>query len=261
MRENARPPEVPDRLERQEGDISPEFFDLQLKFADAVQTKSGLLMESTLRDYTNLRQRFFGAANPRAREEAETIWQKYVEGLNTHKNRLDWTYQSYLRLRRQGELSQWDNMFGCFTFHLREDGGIQVHFENKDAKGGGPLSAGNIDKRLADLKAMFTLIKEQCPNAKYVHGESWLYNLDAYKRLFPESYTRNPEPQRGNFTHGRRWGQFLDSDGDLKKDGADTLLKNMEKEEITLGNLADAFPLQPLVVRGDIQDFYRMYGV
>jgi len=161
--------------------------------------------------------------------------------------------------------------YGCFSFFSHTGGTgeelkgrVDIHFSNAEFDDTGPLSKDKIDRRLAELKDMFTEIKREFPEAKYVRGDSWLYNVDAYKRLFPESYTASPEvdTSRGALATGRTWGQFADSHLELKKElGEEFLRKVKALEEITPDTVRGALPYQALIVTAPIEDFYKKYGV
>jgi hypothetical protein len=47
---------------------------------------------------------------------------------------------------------------------------------------------------------MFAHIRQHVPQATAVRGNSWLYNLEAYRRLYPPAYTAVlPESAEGEF--------------------------------------------------------------
>lgn len=85
-----------------------------------------------------------------------------------------------------------------------------------DKEGKSPLSEERQQARLYDLKLMFESISKHHPDAKVVHGGSWLYNLKSYQRLFPEIFTTNMKVEEIPFpkTSGI-WGQFLNSEGEV----------------------------------------------
>ena len=57
---------------------------------------------------------------------------------------------------------------------------------------------------------MFVDIREQVPEAEYVRGRSWMYNLPSYQRLFPAEYVRSAAPVEPELQFMSLWGQFLD---------------------------------------------------
>ena len=46
-----------------------------------------------------------------------------------------------------------------------------------------------------------------------VVGASWLYNLEAYRRLFPASYVATARVLPDRFRHMPLWGQFVNRHG------------------------------------------------
>ena len=78
---------------------------------------------------------------------------------------------------------------------------IRLHFENTDAAECSSLGSRRRDQRLADLAALFARVKLAEPGDVSVVGSSWLYNLEAYRRLFPKSYVASTRVLLGRFQH------------------------------------------------------------
>ena len=153
---------------------------------------------------------------------------------------------------------------------------ISPHFFNAEAEeefvdgkdvSKGPLSKEKLDRRRAELADMFRDIKTKHPDAQQVRGKSNLYNLEAYRRLYPPAYEvgdidYDPALWKGNTDI---WGQFLG--GKDKKPGeygfkqelADEFLE--KAKDVPLDRLADALPMPPRAAHGNIQDFYDLYGI
>jgi len=73
---------------------------------------------------------------------------------------------------------------GCFSYARLSGGRIRLHFRNAETDGLSPLGIERRGQRLADLAALFEHVKRTLPEPLQVVGASWLYNLDAYRRLF-----------------------------------------------------------------------------
>jgi hypothetical protein len=73
--------------------------------------------------------------------------------------------------------------FGCFSYARSSGDRIRLHFQNAETDGHSPLGIERLDRRLADLAALFEHIKRTLRQPLQVVGASWLYNLDAYRRL------------------------------------------------------------------------------
>ena len=170
-----------------------------------------------------------------------------------------------------------ESRFGCFYYRYDESTQtVAPHFFNAEAEeefvdgkdiSKGPLSREKLERRKAELTAMFRDIKAKYPDAKYVRGKSNLYNLEAYRRLFPPTYEvgdvdYDPSLWKGNTDI---WGQFLGgndkSPGEygFKQELADELLE--KAKNVPLDKLVDAAPMPPRSAFGDIQDFYDFYGI
>ena len=201
----------------------------------------------------------------------------------TEENLLEAGYEEVLERRKsyskEGLTYQHkeENRFGCFYYRYQKDQqAIALHFFNAEAEeefingkdmSKGPLSKEKFERRRHELKDMFTDIKERYPDVKYVVGRSNLYNVEAYRRLYPDTYEvgdidYDPELWAGNTDI---WGQFLG--GNDKEPGQygfkDELAQEFLKkaESVPLDRLADALPNPPRTARGDIQDFYDLYGI
>jgi hypothetical protein len=59
---------------------------------------------------------------------------------------------------------------------------------------------------MRELRALFTDLRRQHPEAETVQGGSWLYNLPAYRALFPPEYVATATPTRPGFTFLDVWG-------------------------------------------------------
>ncbi len=89
---------------------------------------------------------------------------------------------------------------------------------------------------------------------------SWLYNLDAYRRLFPISYLATAHAAAHRFQHMPLWGQFVDRHGAMKEPATRQFLARLERQS-SLDGLERCFPLQALAVEAPVQDFYAFYGL
>lgn len=236
---------------------------LYVVFAEAVAAKTGKTLPEVLLHNTPLFRRF-GLGNELDPENR--VWKEYITGLETHPLE-KWTYEFYSKRRKTiptphtTEQDSDEKNFGCFSFNPIHINGIQIHFDNKDTSGLGPLSDEQQTERFNELKKMFAYIKTHFPQAERVYGGSWLYNLERYRRLFPPSYTKEVKEvvQTKKFTSSSKWGQFLDSKGGVKQELAQELIENLE--EVLPDELSRAFPYPTLKVSGPLSDFYEFYGL
>ena len=93
-----------------------------------------------------------------------------------------------------------------------------------------------------------------------VHGSSWLYNLKAYRRLFPIEFGLSARIDAPHFTARSLWGQFLRYDGKVNEERSEVFLDRLNR----LGEeheYAQCFPFQVLLTQAPIDLFYTFYGV
>ena len=85
---------------------------------------------------------------------------------------------------------------------------------------------------------MYAHIKRFHAEAKKVIGSSWLYNREAYTRLFPREYGQSARASRLGLVGRGLWGQ----------------LRTFEQQ-------GRCFPYQMLIVEAPIELFYAFYGI
>lgn len=233
------------------------FFDLQLRFAEKVTILSGLPLTRALLEYTNFYIRFglghgFDPAHP--------TWQKYLAGLREARDIGEWTYGFYSRRPDAMAAPSVVATFGCFSYARPSGERIRLHFENAETDGHSPLAADRVPRRSAELAALFKHVKRSPGPAPRVRGVSWLYNLEAYRRLFPGSYVATARPVADRFQHMPLWGQFVDRHGEIKERVARELLERLERQS-SCDDLDRCFPLPALSVEAPVQDFYDFYRI
>ena len=255
-----QPPSPMERIQRAER--LKDYFDLQLRFAEAVAAASAMPLSETVTQCTNFYRRFGlgrlqdGPVSP--------VWATYTERLSsceTHEQRVTWT-QTFFVQSPPERLPPGQRQFGCFGCDpLDANGRLRIHFLNRDGDGGGPLSRAKIEARRRELYAMFTYVKTTYADAKEVLGGSWLYHIEAYRRLFPSIYGDSRRVQEGDthFQGTSRWGQVLDYREGVKPKLREQFLENLKR--LDLQRLWEVFPLPTYRVHAPIQAFYDFYHV
>jgi hypothetical protein len=233
-----------------------EFFDLQLLFARRVGELLGIPLERAVLDYTNIYIRF---AIGRGFDAGHPVWRAYTDGLNAAPDAGEWTYRFYLA-RPPSEPPGVVATFGCFAYARQPAGRIRLHFENREAGAGSPLALSRADARRDELRHLFAHVKRTQPDAQTVAGVSWLYNLPAYRRLFPETYLASARVVADRFRNMPLWGQFLDRHGAVKPAAAATLRERLARQS-SRDALLQCFPLQPLAVEAPVADLYRAFAL
>jgi hypothetical protein len=233
------------------------FFDLQLRFAQRVSLLSGLPLARALLEYTNLYIRF---GLGRGFDPAHPTWQEYLAGVRDARDIGEWTYGFYSRRPDAMAAPSVVATFGCFSYARPSGERIRLHFENAETDGQSPLAVERVPRRSAELAALFEHVKRSPDPVPRVRGVSWLYNLEAYRRLFPGSYVATGHPVAGRFQHMPLWGQFVDRHGAIKERIARQFLDRVERQANGDG-LDRCFPLQALSVEAPVQDFYDFYRI
>jgi hypothetical protein len=239
---------------------SREFFEFQLRFAQALAARFGLPLGEALYSYTTFTKSL--AIGGRA------DWQAYMAALGSAPDPAGTTFEFYrARLEpdadpQPGDTSYYGHaLFGCFYYVMRGATIIRPHFVNNERPGRPALGAETAAERRGELARMFAHVRAHVPAARSVLGNSWLYNLEAYRRLFPPAYTaRTPEGDEGEFQFLARWGQCFDRQWQVRPDVGDELLRRLARLD-DLGQLRHCFPYQILRPRCPVRLFYRYYGV
>jgi hypothetical protein len=234
---------------------SRAFFDFQLAFAYRLAAKFDLSLADTLYHYTTFTKSFDSG-----------IWDDYLACLRQTPDATNCTYQWYCIHQHPDPKphdSHYDGhpLFGCFYFVLRDTCIIRPHFIQNDLPGMHPLSRARIAARRAELSQMFAYIKQHVPAARTVLGNSWMYNLDAYRRLYPPSFTQTmTSSNEEEFQFLALWGQCFDSGWQVRIDIAAELLRRVDALT-NLANLRWCFPYQILQPRCAIDEFYAFYQI
>jgi hypothetical protein len=237
------------------------YFETQLRFAARMAELTGQSLGEAAFRHTNLNRRF-GLGVPVLTPPTEA-WLAYAERLETASlaEQVALTQEMFRAASDERLPLPGQTGFGCFAFEPPKDGAVKIHFNNKDTdEAGGPLTAAKIDRRKAELAAMTRHIAEQHPDATHIAGRSWLYNVEAYRRLFPPSYvaTRELASTPVHLSGTSSWGQLIDSREAIRPDVRDALLSNLA----TLDPQAPwtAFPLQVLSVQAPLETFLDYYA-
>lgn len=236
---------------------SKAFFDLQIAFAQKVAELSQLPFSQTLLDYTNLYVRF-GLGREFHREHP--VWQTYLAGLERTGDPQYWTYQFYLTRSEALTAPPVIATFGCFSCALSSNNQIRLHFRNTETGGHSPLSLERIKQRREDLTRLFKHVEQSVNENANVVGVSWLYNLEAYRRLFPSSYTMSARVIEPRFQSMPLWGQFLNYHGEIKENLTRPFLECLEQQS-RVDHLQECFVFQVLKAEASVTQFYKFYNL
>jgi len=236
------------------------FFEVQLAFARKVTEITKQPFEDAVLRYTAM-YRILGldwSADP-----TNPTWQEYVQVLQQDVNSgAEGTYQFYYAMSDELPSTNGLRHWGCFSHeYIPNEYSIKLHFGNLDTSEYGPLSHQRMDMRKAELKTMFMVIRQEHPDAETVEGSSWLYNLEAYKRLFPGEYGLSAKiTDKVPYLGRGLWGQFLNHEWQVKELVAGVFLQRVEVAS-NMQQCDNAFPYQFLVPKAPIGLFYQFYGI
>lgn len=193
-------------------------------------------------------------------QEDSIYWKEFLERYRKGEDLLELVYDMYKENFQEYSKHKW---FGCFRYRFVEDekgyGIVKMHFLNDGTSKEGPLSSSQKGNRLRELKELFEDVKKNHPNAKYVQGGSWLYNLESYKRLFPKEYINNMKSIYPKTQMLVIWGQFINSEGGIKKDKAEQFLSRLSQAK-TKEDLENVFEFIELFPKCEIKYFYDFYS-
>ncbi len=244
--------------------LAKSYFQLPLSFAERIAAVTGMSFEEALLNYTpyynELQQpeRDFDVVRPHEWDfdPAHPRWQALLTALHSGVDPAAYVYTQTAPITVPSRV----NYRPCFNYDYEaETRAIRIHFAN-NAPNGEALRQGQILSRHDDLHCLFMEIAHMHPEAERVRGASWLYNLPAYRRLFPPEFVANIQPLGYVWQFVALWGQFLDHCGETKAEMAQAFLSCLATKT-TVNGLASCFPYQVLTTTCGIDYFYRFYDV
>lgn len=242
-----------------------DYFEVQLMLARRMAELTGAPLGEMVLRHTNLHRRL-GLGVWRNDDPPADGWAPYVaklEALGDLAAQVGWTVEAYRWapdeiLPHPGQFG-----FGCFAYEARNaDGVVRIHFNNRDTDdAGGPLASAKIGRRQDELARLFTHAAKAVPPETTVRGGSWLYHIEAYRRLFPPAYADSRGPYtRPIFLRGTAvWGQVIDAHERIRPAVRDTVVANLARLNPESPYLA--FPFQMLAVEAPLSAFLEFYGL
>ena len=231
------------------------FFQLQIAFARKVAAITSLSLSDSLLRYTAL-ARIIGLGWQVADDDA--VWGEFVSlAIQGDDHAYGFYAQRFPQIPRFEDQPHW----GCFAYEYSPERAlVRIHFGASDGSTYGPLSTLRLPIRMADLRSMFSHIRQHAPLATAVRGGSWLYNRREYQRLFPEQYVASAQPIAPHYRARALWGQFLRSNGEMNSEVADTFQQRVPLIH-TVEDIPRCFPYPVLETTAPIALFYEFYGI
>ena len=190
--------------------VSPEFFELQIRFAIRAGAVAGLDVEEALLRYTNIYVRLgcgvvVDPSSPR--------WRSYLGGITELDKLPGWTYELWERVGGRTSGPVLHSRQGCFGFTRASAQHVHLHFVAGENKGASALSPEELPARASELRELLSAL----PADTRVHGRSWMYNLKRYRSLFPYEYLETAVPIEPPWQRLPLWGQLLHADGSVRQ--------------------------------------------
>ena len=238
------------------------YFEVQLRLARRMAELTGAPLGEVVRNHTNLHRRL-GLGVP-AFVEPGPAWAAYAADLEASPslaNQVVLTQAAFRQAVEEVLPLTGQSGFGCFAHETpNAEGGVKIHFNNRDTDDeGGPLASAKQARRLAELAAMVRHIATTHPEATHIKGGSWLYHLEAYRRLFPPAYVATAALHPGpHLTGTSTWGQLIDSREAIRPAVRDAVVANLA----ALDPRAPwrVFPYQPLTPSAPVAVFVAHYA-
>lgn len=253
---------TPDRIAR--ADRAGPYVEVQLRLARRMAELTGAPLGEMALRHTNLHRRL-GLGVWREGPPADG-WRPYADALEAARDlagQVALTRDAFIAAPEEVFPHPGQTGFGCFAHEPPNDEGVvRIHFYNLDTDAdGGPLVTAKVPRRRAELRDLVANVRALHPEARAIRGGSWLYNLEAYRRLFPPGYAASRGPCEGEIRiRGTAvWGQVIDSREVVRPDIRDALVANLA----ALDPEAPwrAFPYRMLAVGAPIESFVRFYGL
>jgi hypothetical protein len=211
--------------------------------------------------YTFLYRNFFVPSKIFSKKNK--IWIEFIETVENSKNKTitDVAYEYSAKMMKDRDMYDrlWYTGKPCFTYSIKEDR-VHLHFNNNEGPVPGPLSTSRIEARRKELVDIFKAINNDLPEVTVVEGYSWLYNLEAYRRLFPSEYVKSGKVIKDDFRSMDIWGQFIDSSYNIKTEFTANFVARLNKAA-TIRELKNIFEFYPVRVEAPISVFFEYFHI
>lgn len=237
--------------------FSIEFFDLQLCFAKKIAELSEVSFAEAVGSHTNIYVRL---GMGQRLDLSNANWQDYLAELALVSEKAEWTHAVHARRLHIPAGPTLAKAVGCFSYALIGPGHARLHFHASDRASGSALSMGNVHLRQRELASLLSNLKASAPESMQVVGASWLYNLQSYRRLFPEPYLASLQPMAHPYQRLPLWGQFLTRNRGVRPEAGARFLKGIAQAS-SLSELDLCFPLSVLTTTSPAKWFYEHMGL
>ncbi len=225
---------------------TPGFFDLQWRFAQRIAALSDARTIDQIVPFTVLP----------ALLDYRTDDPAFLDSVASTNAPAEYLYEIYRQLPKRGR-DPTEHRFGCFlyVFPWRSTKKLRLHFANVDPTGH-PLARDRAPSRVTELRNLVADVERRQLEVETVRGGSWLYNVEAYRDLFPSVYTDTLTALPAEPAFLSQWGQFVRGDGTVRAVLANSFIEALAGAKTTAECLA-AFPLPVLKAECAYTDFKK----
>lgn len=232
-----------------------DYFSLQLRFAACYAAKASVPLHVAVDRCTNLRRRLnlWG-------HTGTSRWDLFLGKIQSVATSHVEQVALCSEFQQSRSCDEFNRSFGCFSYDPPDAyGTLRIHFVPPDGIDSSPLALENFSARRSELQGLFSHVQCTEARATTVRGVSWLYNLQAYKRLFPNAYGASIQPAQFplHLNGSSTWGQVLNWRQEVKPAVRDQLLAHLNDMQVAAP--WRVFPLQALVATSPMDLFYDQF--
>lgn len=231
-------------------DFAPAFFELQLRLARRVAELAPMPLEQALLEYTHLFIRMGCGRQPNANNAR---WKEYLAGLKRNADAVAWTCEFRARARAWDTGPPLERVSGCFSYSRLAPARVRLHFYSDPHSSGSSLAAGQAPARRRELAALLGTLARTEP-ATQVIGQSWLYEVEAYRRLFPAAWLESARTIPPPWQRLPLWGQLVDRHGQVRP-GLQPRFNQQLEAATAVPQLAACFPFPVIAVEAPARIF------
>lgn len=234
---------------------SKRFLEIQIRFAEKIVELSNHDLGEVLEEHTVFRQILGMPYGSGIR--SQPLWQEFIGGLCHKSDRVSWVHEFHVTHPPSPRPPE-GVRYGCFYYDYHFCPTIKLHFGNPTT--GSVLSGKSSEIRKNEIRSLFKHVRRNHPEAEQVRGSSWLYNIEAYSRLFPPEYIESARPVGYESGFFSLWGQFLRGNRDVREDMVGKFLNCLSKAT-SADECMKCFPFEVLRPECPIDAFYRFYEI
>jgi hypothetical protein len=222
--EVGRGPMVPDRA----------YFAVQRRFAERWATLASMPIETAYLECTTWYLQAAGLG--REFDPNHPVWQKLVDQVQSSADPDGVVHAAALQNEPEvppGPVLDWS--------WDADDQCVRLHFFPQRSADGHPLAGLHLPERQREFRDLVRRAALEHPDAAWLRGRSWLYSIEAYRRIFPDVFIAGLEPSEHDLQFLACWGQLLDGAWRTRSDVASLLLRGVAIASTT-DDLEAAFP-------------------